>query len=104
MPETTYTRTGPEQDAAGRLADFARFAVDELDEIRQRLNAPGTHELGSPVRRADFHADHALLELGAVADLLSGYTTAAESTSRATRTGGMVAGELMRELRGDDAA
>jgi hypothetical protein len=76
MPGTTYTREGPENDPAGRLADFARFAVEELDKIRRAMNAPDNHAFGSPARRADFYAGEALSSLDCVADLLSGYTTA----------------------------
>lgn len=76
MAGTTYTRTGPTRDAVGRLADFARFAVDEIDEIRRAMNAPGSYDYGTVQRRADYHADRALLELGSVADLLVGFTTA----------------------------
>jgi hypothetical protein len=76
MPGTTYTRTGPENDSVGRLADFARFAVGELDEIRRAMNAPDNHDWGTPPRRADYHAAEALLSLGTVDNLLDGYTTA----------------------------
>lgn len=40
MPGTTYTREGPVRDPIGRLADFARFSVTELDEIRTQMLPP----------------------------------------------------------------
>jgi len=77
MPGTTYTATPPRsRDAAGRLADFARYAVEELERIRADLNAVDAYDYGEPVRRADYHADEATKSLAAIARLLEGFTTA----------------------------
>lgn len=74
MPGTTYTRTGPELDPVGRLADFARFAVDELAELTARVYDITTE--GPTSYRAARHAARARAELARVAELLEGYTTA----------------------------
>jgi hypothetical protein len=77
MPGTTYTATPPRaEDAAGRLADFARYAVGELERIREDLNAVDAYDYGDVARRADYHAGEALRELADVARLLEGFTTA----------------------------
>ena len=70
MPGTIYTRTGSENDPAGRLADFARFAVQELDD----LYTSAAHKPGFPGVRAYMRdAQHALVAIG---NMLEGYTTA----------------------------
>lgn len=67
-PGTTYTRTGPNGDPAGRLADFARYAVAELEEISGLLEPD--EQLNHAARRLIGHAR-------ALADRLNGYTTTA---------------------------
>lgn len=74
MPGTTYTRSGPQLDPVGRLADFARFAVEELTDVTGR-----TYEIdgADPVAyRASREAVRARDALARVAELLEGYTTA----------------------------
>jgi len=67
MPGTTYTRKGPENDPAGRLADFCRFAVEETDAIATPDDLP---------RGVIYHLAEAREHLAAIADAMSGYTTA----------------------------
>ena len=76
MPGTTYTaRPASLHDPAGRLADFARFVVDELETLTRELE--GGDEL------PPFALETArTLELTAhrLADRLAGFTTAADIT------------------------
>lgn len=77
---TTYTRTGPTGDPAGRLADFARFTVEEMQEI---LYAGGG-EIGKELQLAG--ASYRVVELAAklsgvarrLAEELEAFTTAAD--------------------------
>ena len=63
----------PTGDPAGRLADFARFAVEEIGELLPALTA---ERLGSMQRRAAYHAEEAQTQLDEIASLLCGFTTA----------------------------
>lgn len=68
-PGSTYTREGPTRDAAGRLADFARFADAEFDEIATPDDLPP--RVGYELHEAREHVRN-------IAELMPGYTTAAD--------------------------
>jgi len=72
-PGTTYTATpATYHDPAGRLADFARYARDELERILAELEGGDEIPLAVPVARR--------MQLNAVklALRLEGFTTAAD--------------------------
>lgn len=76
MPGTTYTREGPLGDPAGRLADFARFARDELREIRDAFATREVtvgHATPSPLGG---EVDRMIGAAATIAAILEGYTTA----------------------------
>lgn len=74
MPGTTYTRSGPEGDPVGQAADFARFVVSEVEDLRDRLDREsGVPTLiGSALMLIGMNA-------GEIAERLDGYTTADDS-------------------------
>lgn len=73
-PGTVYERRGPENDPEGRLADFARFALDELNEILGLLGGLGF----DPASRLSRHVTIMGSSAREIVEALLGYTTAAD--------------------------
>jgi hypothetical protein len=73
---TTYTRAGPVDDPIGRLANFARFAVDELHAIKAGLRSSSTSDPN--VILADARLASLAFRFEQLAGLLEEYPTADE--------------------------
>ena len=76
MPGTTYTREGPKGDPLGRLADFARFAEGELEELSDQVEALDEH-MATPATVGAMRAMWATSRV--LARQLDGFTTADDS-------------------------
>ena len=73
MPGTMYTSTGPRNDPIGKLADFARFAQAEFEDLLHEMEGL-TEDKPTPLTTNSVR--HILIELRPLVALLEGFTTA----------------------------